>query len=699
MVSAASSPNPAASRASRIGLGLCGRQTLVTGAVLAALAAALVLSYTSAVADQAFDALRLRGVSLARFLAAASAEGVQAGGEADLGALVDRLATDEDLVHLELVDAQGRPLAEGGPGQRPPAYALFDRTIGMPRAPAGRSDTVRGLLGEPIYIFSFPITGGAGETAPRMEAAPGAAASGAPGALGPRSAAASPRPRRRAAGGGLGEVRLAFTAAGIEGTRRALAWQGAGLGLLAVLGGVLSTHLMSRRTAAAVEATIGRARDGAGRIESLLGTIREAAEGLVGGSHEQQESLRRISAAVEGAARSIAQVSSGAGGLSASSDETSASILGMVASIEEVSGHADGLAMSVNDTSATTEEMVREIQEVDRNVELLNQFVAETSGAMARMGEAIQQVERNAADSKGISDLVAQNAEKGMRAVELTIEGMEGIRGSVAESSGVIESVGRRGQEIGLILNVIQEVTEQTNLLALNAAIIAAQAGEHGRGFAVVAEEIRQLAERTATSAKEIGALIASFQSETGKAVAAMQEGSRRVAEGSERSREAGRALQDILESARRSSAMVGAIAGATREQARGSQAIAGSVDKVREMVAQIKKATAEQTEASEQIMSAVENMREMAGHVKRATVDQSKGSRLITQAIASVTDSASAIRRAAADQAGASEQILAVLSGFATVTAANLGAATRLREAVESLRGRGFLDRSDPFQ
>src|SRR5207245_1077265 len=283
-------------------------------------------------------------------------------------------------------------------------------------------------------------------------------------------------------------------------------------------------------------------------------------------------------------------------------------------------GHADGLTISVNDTSATTEEVVASIKEIDRNLELLNQFVAETLGSMAQMGKTLEQVERNAAASTESSELVAENAEKGMRAVELTIEGMESIRGSVAESSRAIESVGRRGQEIGLILNVIQEVTEQTNLLALNAAIIAAQAGEHGRGFAVVAEEIRQLAERTATSAKEIDNLIAAFQSETGRAVDAMQEGMRRVEEGSERSREAGKALKEILESARQSSDRVGMIAAATREQAGGSQAVGASVEKVREMVAHIKKATNEQTLGSEQIMSAVENMREMSAHVKRAT-------------------------------------------------------------------------------
>ncbi len=320
---------------------------------------------------------------------------------------------------------------------------------------------------------------------------------------------------------------------------------------------------------------------------------------------------------------------------------------------------------------------------------------------MAQMGRAIQQVERNTADSKGISELVAHNAEKGMRAVELTIDGMESIRKSVAESSRAIESVGRRGQEIGLILNVIQEVTEQTNLLALNAAIIAAQAGEHGRGFAVVAEEIRQLAERTATSAKEIGTLISSFQAETGSAVAAMQEGSRRVEDGSERSREAGRALQEILESARRSSSMVGEIAAATREQALGSQGISSAVDKVRDMVSHIKQATAGQNLGSEQIMSAVENMREMAGHVKRATVEQAKGSRLITAMIEEITDLVGSIDRAASEQSAASERCVQVISGFASVTSANLASATRMQEGMEVLRerARGLREAVERFQ
>jgi methyl-accepting chemotaxis protein len=657
-------------------------QVLAAGALLAALATLLVLAQTAAVADLVFETLRQRGLSLARFLALSSEAALRDGRSADLQGLLARSGGDEDLVYLEAVDAAGNLLAERGSSVRPPAFALFDRSVGASRAPAARADVVTGLRGEPLYVFSVPIESDAATGAPPGAEAPQAAGPG----LGPRTATAGPRPRPAAARLVLGEIRLAFSPARLEASRKAVAWQGVGLGLLAVLAGTLATHVMARRL---VGAPAGRLEEMSEQVSGELSAIQVPAAEVVAGSHGQQESLQRISAAAEAMARSIKNIAGGVGSLSSLSEETSTSIMAMVASIEEVAGHADGLTMSVNDTAATTEELVQAIKEIDRNVELLNQFVTETSQAMAQMGRAIQQVERNAADSEGLSEVVAQNAEKGMRAVELTIEGMEGIRGSVAESSRVIEALGGRGQEIGLILNVIQEVAEQTNLLALNAAIIAAQAGEHGRGFAVVAEEIRMLAERTATSAKEIGNLIGSFQEETRRAVAAMQAGSRKVEDGSERSREAGRALNEILESARRSSTMAGEIAAATREQASGSQAIGASVEKVRDMVAHIKKATAEQTLGSEQIMSAVENMREMAGHVKRATVEQTRGSKAMTQAIDQVTDMVASIHRAAAEQASTSDTILQVLTGFASLTAANQTVAARMQEALLELRAR----------
>jgi methyl-accepting chemotaxis protein len=714
-------------------LALSRKLVLGAGLLIATLGAVLIWAGTTLIDRRAFESMRQRGLFLARLVALAGGESLEKSGSAGLAAMVARLAGEGDLVHVDIVDQDGNLLAEGGSSGRRPVYV----TRGLPQVPAGRDDRVQGVSGEPLYVFIFPMRIAAGVMDPGAIASRGPVGSG----FGPRPAGAA----SRGPGGSrddtgaiaartpvqTGEVRVAFAAATLDDARRAFAWEASLAVLFAVLAGTLLTHVAARRLVTEPAGTVARVarrladgdleqraglesadeiglvggaidalserleglfagmRSDTQRMDDALKSIETSVEGVRSGTAGQQESLQRAVAAAESMARSIKSAGGGVAGLSASSEETTSSILAMVATIEEVAGHADGLTMSVEDTAATTEELVASIKEIDRNVELLNRFVAETSEAMTRMGRVIEQVERNAADSKAISELVAGNAEKGMRAVQLTIEGMDGIYGSVSQTRGVIESVGRKGQEIGLILNVIQEVTEQTNLLALNAAIIAAQAGEHGRGFAVVAEEIRQLAERTAQSAKEIGNLIGSFQTETGRAVDAMQEGMRRVEEGSERSREAGRALREILESARQSSDRVREIAGATREQARGSQAVAASVGKVHDMVAQIKKATNEQTLGSEQIMSAVENMREMSGHVKRATAEQTRGSRSVTHAIGNVGGMVASLHRATSEQADASEQVLKGLSGLVTVAASNLATARHLGEALVTLRAR----------
>ncbi|MGH9796697.1 MAG: methyl-accepting chemotaxis protein [Candidatus Polarisedimenticolia bacterium] len=713
--------------------GVRWRLTGAAGGLLALSSAVLVAAGAGELERRSFETMRLRGASLARLLASTAAVAIEEGGQERLRELLQSVTWDGSLAYLEVADRGGSVVAEAGAGDQRPIYAVQGAGT-VPLGPAGREDRVIGLYGDPLYVFRFPIRGRSERPEPGLVAGSGTPGTGAP-SLGPRTAVAAPRPGG-IAGLILGEVRVAFSAAAVDAPRDGFLFRGALLGLVLTLGGVLVTHVATRRvigdpagrlaavavrlergdlTARArpagapvaatgelgalalgldrmtgtLERAVAELRDAAGGLEEGMLPARAAAEALSEGTGRQQEGLGEIAAASGELSGSIRDSGAGAAALAAASEQTATAIVAMLATIEEITGLADGLTMSVNDTTATTEDVVASIREIDRNVELLERFVVETSEAMAHMEKVLHRIEGNAADSKGISELVAQNAEKGMQAVELTIEAMEGIRGAVGDSGRVIESVGRRGREIGVILNVIQEVTEQTNLLALNAAIIAAQTGEHGRGFAVVAEEIRQLAERTATSAKEIGSLIAAFQSETGQAVAAMQEGSRRVEQGVERSREAGRALKEILESARRSSAMVSDIAAATREQAGASQEVSASVNRVHDMVARIKKSTIGQSLGSEQIKSAVENMREMSGHVKQATVEQSRRSGAITQAIGQVTSNVGALQRLAAGEARASDRIQKTLASFAGETAANRAAAARLREALADLRVR----------
>ncbi len=162
------------------------------------------------------------------------------------------------------------------------------------------------------------------------------------------------------------------------------------------------------------------------------------------------------------------------------------------------------------------------------------------------MDASIGQVETNANETARLSEQVSEDAQSGVESLQKTLSGIDRIKETSRTAAGVIESLGKRISDIGNILNVIDDVAEQTNLLALNAAIIAAQAGEHGKGFAVVAEEIKDLAERTGASTKEIAELIRSIQEESRNAVAVMNQGVKNVEEGVQLGREAeGRAVED----------------------------------------------------------------------------------------------------------------------------------------------------------
>jgi len=266
------------------------------------------------------------------------------------------------------------------------------------------------------------------------------------------------------------------------------------------------------------------------------------------------------------------------------------------------------------------------------------------------------------------------------------MDGMERIRSTVHKASEVVTELGSSSEEIGKILNVIDEIAEQTNLLALNAAIIAAQAGEHGKGFAVVAEEIRELAERTASSTKEIDTLIKAVQRDVANAVKTMMGGSQLVEEGVNLSVQAGESLKEILNSARASADMAKEIAKATVEQSHGIQSINQATEQVRGMMIQINKATGEQKVVSEQIISAVDNMREMTSYVNRATLEQSQGSRLIASAMENVTEMVGQIMKATAEQAKGGEQIVKIVELFKEINQRNLDSVGEMNHALSLL-------------
>jgi methyl-accepting chemotaxis protein len=331
--------------------------------------------------------------------------------------------------------------------------------------------------------------------------------------------------------------------------------------------------------------------------------------------------------------------------------------------------------------------MTFSIKEVAKNVEELSATAEETSSSMNEMDVSIGQVESNANETAKLSEQVSTDAETGVVALQKTLTGIDKIKDSSKTAADVIASLGKKIGTIGNILSVIDDVAEQTNLLALNAAIIAAQAGEHGKGFAVVADEIKDLAERTGLSTKEIAELVRAIQDESQNAIGAMERGVKNVEEGVRLGGEAEGALKKIFDSAKKSTQMVKAIARATVEQARGSKQVTNAITRIAETVQQIAKATAEQARGSEQIMKSSEKMKIITKHVERSSQEQARGSKQITRAVENISEMVSHLNRAQKEQTKGSEQVMHAVENIKSVAEAQNRSMTDLEAAIDLLR------------
>ncbi|HEY9856120.1 MAG TPA: methyl-accepting chemotaxis protein, partial [Stenomitos sp.] len=328
------------------------------------------------------------------------------------------------------------------------------------------------------------------------------------------------------------------------------------------------------------------------RLRAIIGQVRTTA-------HAVAQDADQIGAGTEELARTAQTQASAA-------EETSASMEQMAASIQQVAGNAMSLAQNVDETSSSIEEMAASIQQVAGNAGLLGTAVGETSASIAQMTASIQQVAGNVHQANVAATQAAQAADGGRTAVGETIQGMERIRHVMTDVVTVIQELGKSSEEIGAIIEVIDDIAEQTNLLALNAAIEAARAGEHGRGFAVVADEVRKLAERSAKATGEIALLIQGIQKETAQAISSTKQGEEAIHHGTRLAQGAGTALSEIVQSVAQASTLM----------------------------EQIRQATSEQTGASAQITHAVENMSALTMQVGAATKEQAKGSEQIIRAV-----------------------------------------------------------------
>lgn len=267
---------------------------------------------------------------------------------------------------------------------------------------------------------------------------------------------------------------------------------------------------------------------------------------------------------------------------------------------EYVAASAQQLTANAEQSAHATHEVAQAINAVSGGTQQQVSQIADTTAMVEQVAEGVQQVALNADSATLTSGRTADTAQTGQKSVGEAIKQMLTLEATIANSAQVVAMLGERSNEIGQIVDTISGIAGQTNLLALNAAIEAARAGEQGRGFAVVAEEVRKLAEQSQTAAKQIALLIQEIQSETNRAVQAMEAGTSEVKLGAKVVNHAGEAFSEIVQ-------LIDEVAEQVKDIFNASQQMAGKSKQVVNLVGSIDEISKANSSQAQNVSAATE--------------------------------------------------------------------------------------------
>jgi methyl-accepting chemotaxis protein len=235
----------------------------------------------------------------------------------------------------------------------------------------------------------------------------------------------------------------------------------------------------------------------------------------------------------------------------------------------------------IENLTSASEELSVQVEQSSRGTGDQSARTTEAATAMEQMNASVLEVARNASDVANGADMARGRAQDGAQVVERAMQAIFEVHTQTTAMRESLSKLGRQAEDIGAIMNVIDDIADQTNLLALNAAIEAARAGEAGRGFAVVADEVRKLAEKTMNATKEVGQAIKSIQGGTTDNINIMETASQSVDQATTLAEKAGGALKEIVSLIEDTADKVRAIATSSEEQSSASEQISKTFEEI----------------------------------------------------------------------------------------------------------------------
>jgi len=280
--------------------------------------------------------------------------------------------------------------------------------------------------------------------------------------------------------------------------------------------------------------------------------------------------------------------------------------------------HAAGqLEGIVGSATSATHELNAQIEASSQGADLQRERTTEAATAMEQMNASVLEVAKNASQAAENAEVARDKAVEGFSVVDSVISSISKVRQETERMEAGLGRLGAQADDIGVIINVIDDIADQTNLLALNAAIEAARAGDAGRGFAVVADEVRKLAEKTMSATKQVGEAITAIQSGTRDNISGMATAASHVQESTTLANAAGEALRVIKDIVETTADQVRNIATASEEQSAASEEITRSTEEVNRIAAETAVAMTQSAQAMADLAKTVERLQQVIQELK----------------------------------------------------------------------------------